>query len=165
MTGRPASAAGHAVPADHPRAPADPQADAAAPLARRPDWQLRLAALVERRQAQPFAWGASDCCTWASDVVEAVTGHDPAADVRGTYSGWLGALVQAKERGGLPHVCAQRLGARVRPALAQPGDIGLAREGSMPMLVAHTGGCWMGQGPDGLVPVRPDAVVVAWRCC
>lgn len=132
---------------------------------RRADWQLRLAAVTQRCQAEPFAWGAADCCTWAADVVEAVTGRDPAADVRGAYSSALGALRLARRRGGLVQACEQRLGARVRPCMAQPGDIGMAREGRLPMLVACMGAAWLGQGPAGLAVVRPDAVRVAWRCC
>jgi hypothetical protein len=134
-------------------------------VARLPDWQLRLAHLVEIRRDQPFVWGERDCATWAADVVQAVTGCDPAADVRQTYGTALQALALSQRMQGLTRVCRERLGPRVRTALAQPGDIGLAREGGLPMLVACVGAAWMGQGTHGLVVVRPEEVRVAWRCC
>lgn len=34
----------------------------------------------------PFAYGRSDCCTFACDVVREVTGVDPMADLRGRYA-------------------------------------------------------------------------------
>mgnify|MGYP000163737449 FL=1 len=138
---------------------------AAVQATRLPDWQLRLAHLVEIRRDQPFVWGERDCATWAADVVQAVTGCDPAADVRQTYGTALQALALSQRMQGLTRVCRERLGPRVRTSLAQPGDIGLAREGGLPMLVACVGAAWMGQGPHGLAMVRPDAVRVAWRCC
>jgi hypothetical protein len=127
------------------------------------DWQIRLEALVRERQDQPFAWGLRDCCLWAADVVQAVTGRDPAADLRGLYTtGHEAAMVYARERD-LRRACRKRVGPRIRPEQAQPGDIGLVTGMSMPMLVAHVGGGWMGQGHDGLVPIKPEAVRSAWR--
>ena len=96
---------------------------AAVQATRLPDWQLRLAHLVEIRRDQPFVWGERDCATWAADVVQAVTGCDPAADVRQTYGTALQALALSQRMQGLTRVCRERLGPRVRTSLAQPGDI------------------------------------------
>ena len=35
---------------------------------------------------RPWQWGTYDCCTAASEVFYRLTGIDPSADLRGTYS-------------------------------------------------------------------------------
>ena len=45
-----------------------------------------LVAWVNRLQAEPFAWGESDCVLIAADWVRLVRGVDPAADLRMTYA-------------------------------------------------------------------------------
>lgn len=35
---------------------------------------------------QPFAWGTADCCTFAADGVEAITGTQIDSDFRGKYN-------------------------------------------------------------------------------
>lgn len=61
-------------------------------LARREDWPERLAALVERRRGETFAWGGTDCVALALDAVEAVTGVDVLPGARGAYDSEEGAL-------------------------------------------------------------------------
>lgn len=134
------------------------------PEVRLRDWPLRLEALMAERLAAPFEWGVRDCCLWAADVVLAVTGHDPAADLRGTYSSADGAPAIIKRLRGIPAACADRLGPEVLPALAQVGDVGLFEEAGHPALAAYTGGCWMAQGPAGLVPLPDGMVTTAWSC-
>jgi len=55
-------------------------------------WEGRLCAAVETFRARPFAWGEADCLLFVSSCIEAVTGADPAAQERGTYSDALGAV-------------------------------------------------------------------------
>ena len=135
-----------------------------APPQRHPDWARRLEALVSERLAQPFAWGQRDCALWAADVVQACTGVDVAADVRGRYTDRISAVRAYKRLGGLTRACDARLGAAIDPALAQVGDIALADEAGKHMLVSNGGGHWMGQGPAGLVTIREDVILRAWRC-
>jgi len=132
-------------------------------LTRLPDWQLRLDALVRERRGQAFAWGARDCCLWGADVVLAVIGRDPMADLRGAYGTEAAAREVLGRLGALRHLVTSRVGPRVRATLGRPGDLGLTLESGMGCIVAHTGGCWMGPGDAGLVPVRDDGVLAAWR--
>ena len=67
---------------------------------RLPDWHARLNALIAERQAQPFTWGHVDCCLWVADAVQAMTGRDPAADVRAHYSTARGAKSVLRQVGG-----------------------------------------------------------------
>lgn len=124
------------------------------------EWQLRLAALVQRCNGRAFEWGVFDCARFASEVVEAVTGVDP----------WPG-LVYASEKEALRHLqktdletlAANNLGPEIDPAFAQPGDIGLAMMGGQPMLCAQVGRAWMAPARAGGLAVSP-VPSVAWRC-
>jgi hypothetical protein len=144
--------------------PAVSDSPAGLPDRRLQDWPLRLEALIAQRMAAPFEWGQRDCCLWAADVVLAVTGHDPAADLRGAYSTAAQAAAAIKRLHGIKAACARRLGPAVPPIMAQAGDVGLIMEGDRPAAVGYTGGNWLAQGPDGVVPVPDSAVFVAWRC-
>jgi hypothetical protein len=135
------------------------------PSHRLPDWQPRLAALFAARAAMPFTWGQFDCCLFAADAVLAVTGHDPAQDLRGTYATAAEAAAVLRQAGGVVGVAISRAGPVVRPQLAQPGDVGLSLlDPAAPTLAVWGGTAWHAPGASGLVPVPPHAVVRAWRC-
>ena len=53
---------------------------------RRPDWPERLMDLIEARRDARFAWGPHDCCSFAADAVEAMTGRDWLAPHRDRYA-------------------------------------------------------------------------------
>lgn len=133
------------------------------PALRLPDWQMRLAALVDGRAGQPFEWGARDCCLWAADAVLAVTGHDPAAPLRGAYASALqaGRVLRGTS---IEALAEKALGDEILPALAQAGDVGLVVGEEGPALVVQGGDAWLAQAAVGLAVVRPDAVTRAWRC-
>ena len=52
-------------------------------LARREDWRERMADAVLRATTVPFQRGRHDCITVAADIVTAMCGADPIADLRG----------------------------------------------------------------------------------
>lgn len=58
---------------------------------RRLNWHQHLAQTLQAAMTRPFSWGEHDCCLFAADCVQAVTGVDVAADFRGTYTTPLGA--------------------------------------------------------------------------
>ena len=149
-------------------APATASAPAAATLGELParrlqDWPIRLEALLQARMAAPFEWGVRDCCLWAADAVQAITGHDPAADIRGTYSTLEQAWDVQRGLGGMEAAFAQRLGPAVSAVRAQVGDVGLIG-GTRPAGVVYVGGAWLAQGHEGLVPVDENKVFAVWRC-
>jgi hypothetical protein len=127
---------------------------------RLPDWPMRLHALVVAATAKPFAWGAHDCCTWAADAVQAITGIDHAADLRGTYSTQAQAGAVLAQHGGLRGV-AGRAGPAIRPLFARPGDVGLLRDGT-PKLAVCAGDCWLVVGTHGLVRKPLQDAALAW---
>lgn len=134
------------------------------PAKRLPDWQPRLAALISQRMRQPLVWGQHDCCLFAADAVLAVTGHDLAASLRGTYSTEAGATQALQQLGGLVDLCVQRLGPVVRTQQAQAGDVGLASAGGVRSLVVCGGAHFLAVGAGGLLPVQRQDVLRAWRC-
>lgn len=134
-------------------------------LQRLPDWSVRLQAVVVQRLAQAFAWGVHDCALYAADCVQACTGTDPAADLRGRYSTERGAarlIRRVAGEGGLAALASARLGAEIAPALAIRGDVGVANRGDGQLaLVVCNGPVWQGPGPGGIVIAQQP--LRAWR--
>lgn len=131
-------------------------------MTRLPNWSVRLQAAVSARLLMPFAWGSQDCALFGADCVEACTGADPAADLRGRYRTELGAARVLKRLGGLAALAAARLGPEIPPTLAVRGDIGLSDRGDGRMaLVVCNGGVWQAPGPAGIVIARQP--LRAWR--
>lgn len=141
-----------------------PAATLRVPATRLPDWQPRLAALVSQRMRMPVVWGVHDCCLFAADALQAVTGVDVAADLRGTYSTQAEADAVLLAHGGLVELCIARAGPVVPTALAQPGDVGLALLGKVRALAVCGGAHFLAPGPLGLVPLPRAQVLRAWRC-
>lgn len=68
-------------------------------MKRRDDWLPRLHGYLRDTARAPFAWGRYDCALHAAGAVEAVTGHDPAADFRGRYTTPRGAVRVLRKAG------------------------------------------------------------------
>ena len=126
---------------------------------------MTRAALLQvqtERMARPFRWGVHDCCLWAADCVQAQTGTDPAAGLRGAYADAVGALRLLRNLGGL-RVVASRAGEPIAPMAAAEGDVGLIPAGKRACLAVCFGEAWMLAGTHGLVPQPLDRAVAAWR--
>ena len=128
------------------------------------DWQLRLEACLAERWALPFEWGKQDCCLFAADCVQAITGADWAASFRGQYDSKVSAYRMLVDAGGMEAVAAAALGEQIAPAMAQTGDIGMVEDAGRALVVCG-GGNWLGAGLDGLECVAASRVVRAWRVC
>jgi hypothetical protein len=132
-------------------------------MTRRRDWQERLEALIASRIDAPFAWGVNDCALFAADAVAAVTGHDPAADARGTYTDEKGALRTIKKMGGLAAIAETRAGGvEVPPSMARVGDVVLGVMGRECLGICG-GATWHAPGADGLAAAPMSTVLKAWR--
>jgi len=138
---------------------------------RLPDADARLQALVASRLRRPFKWGAHDCALFVADCAAACTGHDPAPDLRGRYASERGAArVLRAELGARPAaellagIVAARLGPEILPAMAAPGDAGLAEQGGRAILAVCVGSQWLAPGPEGLEPVNAPARAWSAAC-
>lgn len=136
-------------------------------LTRREDWPESLNALIEARTAVPFRWGTHDCVTLAADCIEAMTGTDPLADLRGRWASEEEAAAELAELGGLVRAVRERFGRAVPPYQARRGDLVIIEVAIDGMPVRALGIC-LGTfaavpGPDGLQwPNMADALA-AWR--
>jgi hypothetical protein len=92
-------------------------------IARRDNWPDLLAAYIESKRSEPFAWGSNDCCLFAADWIKIATGHDIAAQWRGSYTTALGARRALDEGGGIERLVEKAGGIRIETGLAQRGDL------------------------------------------
>ncbi|TPM58969.1 hypothetical protein FJ959_08835 [Mesorhizobium sp. B2-2-4] len=102
-------------------------------LTRLPDWDRRLARVVNQHSRTPGEWGVSDCLLTVMDAVIATTGFDPAEDIRGTYKTEIGAARILRKRGFTD--VEQALASLFPPVAtlrAQRGDVGVVeRDGAL----------------------------------
>lgn len=97
-------------------------------MTRLPDWRSRLNAAIEAARPRPFDEDAFHCAFFAADMVEAMTGVDPAAPFRGLSR--LAAERVLREAGVNLVGYVARLFAEVHPSRAALGDIAaIAGEG------------------------------------
>lgn len=130
---------------------------------RLPDWHPRLTAYLGKITPVAFRMGSQDCALFAAGAVEAMTGHDPAAGFRGTYTDLKTGLKRLKAAGFDSHVqIADRLFERVHPAFAQVGDLALIEVSEGYALGVVAGEMLACLNPQGLAWMPRSAAVAAW---
>lgn len=127
------------------------------------DWQSRLQACLAERRLRAFEWGRHDCCLFVCDCIEAMTGHDPAADVRG-YSTEREAARLVKKLGGMRGIAGSRFGEEVPVLMAQVGDVGLIEIEGRESLALCGGTHWLAPGLDQVESLPLSAALSCWRC-
>lgn len=127
-----------------------------------PDWHNRLIAVIRAAEKRPFLWGEHDCCLFAADCAEAMTGDNFAEGWRGTYDSETGAKKALLRGGGsLEKVLAKYLD-EVPVKMAQRGDIAIVESaGTRCAGVIYGGGVWV-PGETSLVCLRVKPMS-AWR--
>lgn len=99
---------------------------------------------------------------FAVACVEAITGEDRGADLRGTYSDARGALRTLEEQGGIEAV-ASRAGDPIHPLCASVGDVGLIEMDGRESLAVCVGDMWIAPAPQGLCAMPFSTASKAWR--
>ncbi|BBT44207.1 TPA: hypothetical protein R4T04_004572 [Enterobacter asburiae] len=119
-----------------------------------PDWHNRLIAVIRAAEKRPFLWGEHDCCLFAADCAEAMTGDNFAEGWRWTYDSETGAKKALLRGGGsLEKVLAKYLD-EVPVKMAQRGDIAVVENaGTRCAGVIYGGAVWV-PGETGLVCLR-----------
>ncbi|EMJ0105947.1 TPA: hypothetical protein I3820_004446 [Enterobacter cloacae] len=127
-----------------------------------PDWHNRLIAVIRAAEKRPFLWGEHDCCLFAADCAEAMTGENFADGWRGTYDSETGAKKALLRGGGsLEKVMAKYLD-EVPVKMAQRGDIAiLENAGTRCAGVIYGGAVWV-PGETSLVCLRVKPLST-WR--
>ena len=115
-------------------------------MTRRPDWAVRLAALLLAAETRPFDAHRWNCGRFAVAAVEAMTGERPAFRVQTD-------LAASADSAGFP---------RVAPLRARMGDIVLAPDPDRLGVVLDAGRLAF-VGPRGLVRVPITLCTIAWR--
>lgn len=128
------------------------------PPARLPGWERSYVDVLTRHQAQPFAWGQSDCLIVAADLCKAMTGTDPMRGLRryGTEAGAMRVLIKAGFR--TVEDALQATFPEVSKLLARRGDCGVLEQSvdGQPWLstLIVMGDRAVGKGPLGPVVVE-----------
>ncbi|MBX6385718.1 MAG: hypothetical protein IRZ07_22545 [Microbispora sp.] len=115
-------------------------------MTRRPDWAVRLAALLSAVETRAFDAHRWNCARFTLAAVEAMTGERPAVRV-------LPDLADSADSAGFP---------RVPPLRARMGDIVLA-PGPDRLGVVLDAGRAAFVGPRGLVRAPITLCTIAWR--
>lgn len=130
---------------------------------RLPDWRPRLTAYLAETAAQGFRYGSNDCALFSAGAVRAITGVDPAAAWRGTYTTLEGGLKRLRKAGFDDHVAlVDSLFQGVAPAFAQVGDVAMidAPDGpALGIIVGETIACLT---PSGMGHLPREAALRAW---
>jgi hypothetical protein len=118
-----------------------------------------LETFVQSKEEVPFLWGFNDCCTFASDWAEMVTGVDPMEELRGLTDP-LVAMRTLNRLGGTEQVVSGRFKTSSCP---KAGDIVLFRGAQE----TKTLGVCLGErsafpGPDGLTYINTNLTGASW---
>ena len=124
------------------------------------NWDILLAEFIESCRETPFVRGVHDCCTFAADAVEIMTGTDHMADMRGAYADEAGAGKILAERGGLRVILTSALGAEIPVLSAQRGDVLLSENDGLWLCVGRQ---MTKPGKSGLVFRELRHADSAWR--
>jgi len=131
-------------------------------ITRSADWPLLLDALIYSRLHTPFRWGAHDCCLFAADCIQAMTGADPARKLRGLTV--RRSMRFVKDCGGMVGLAIHFLGAPTRGDSARVGDIVAIPAGGRVLLAVCTGrDRVVAPGPMGLSSIALKSALCAWR--
>lgn len=125
-------------------------------------WPALLASFLAGKHREPFAWGTNDCATFAAEWILLAT------DVRlslPTVTSETEAADELAVRGGLIAAVTEILGDPYNhPNEAMRGDIGVTwSQVQGHALCVITGPDVAAPGRDGLVYLRRDRLVAAWR--
>jgi hypothetical protein len=132
-------------------------------MKRHASWPEDLARVVDARAQTPFQWGEHDCCLFAADGVAAMTGVDPARELRDTYHDARGAAKLLEARGGIAAIATAALGEPIATLLAQRGDVVLIEAGRGLSLGVCVGAAVAVPGDGGLVFFALEQAQLAWR--
>ena len=129
---------------------------------RKNEWQQDFAAFVKSRWAMPFEWGRNDCCLFAADAVEAMTGVDCAAVYRG-YATALEAQRICDRAGGISARVTEALGEPVPPLRAAIGDPVLVMNEGRELLAICNGTSVLAPGKLGIAVLGMESAIAAWK--
>jgi hypothetical protein len=145
-------------------------------MKRKEAWPELLDLAIREKSAVPFAWGTNDCILFSCSMIEAMTGVDPAASVRGKYKDASGALFTITSTGNstlsaMVTSLAAAQGMKLVPVkMAQRGDlVCFAQESTNPAfdvvfgVAGHSGKEAICVSDEGLKRIPVLKAAKAWR--
>lgn len=127
-------------------------------------WEEILDTKLVEARLRAFEWGAFDCCRFAAEVVDAITGSEHLADLSTRYADERGALRFMKRKGGLRKAVTGYLGEPVEKwALARRGDVCLIPTEGGEGLGICTGATIAGVDVVGIGFYALDKALAVWR--
>jgi uncharacterized protein DUF6950 len=102
-------------------------------VTRFPDWQARLSQFLYLYRNRSFRYGDWDCCLFAADAIQVMTGADLAEGFRGTYNSRSTAYALLKANFGGPSVRAFAQYAAAKHGMEQVA-ISYGRRGDMALI-------------------------------
>lgn len=127
---------------------------------RREDWIERLWETLEAARARPFFYGA--CVHLAAECVDAMTGSQWVVSVGSLYADEDSARTLAAD-GGLERMVTERLGEPVARNLGRVGDVMLLDLSTGPAVGICTGPRIACAAERGVLYLRFDRGIKAWR--
>lgn len=129
-------------------------------MKRFPDWPSRLAKIIAHAANQPFALDEHNCCFFAADCIQAITGIDPAHDLRGCNAA---RVLKLRGVNALMDEKAEIYNMKpIRPMNARRGDICLLNAGNGETLGICLGAQIACPGNNGLVYFSLKHAIRAW---
>lgn len=127
-------------------------------------WERALFNFTVERHALPHEWGKHDCALFAADGVRIMTGVDPMADIRGTYTTRIGAARAIKKLGvdTLGQAVSLKLPS-ITPSVARRGDVVMCNGDDGEFLAIVQGATAVGPSRRGLIHVPLKQALAAWR--
>lgn len=133
-------------------------------LKRIENWPRHLVAVIDGAIGKRFRWGKIDCCLFACDCIEAMTGVDPAAPyfrsdgVAKYATKWAADQLIVNFAGSgatvenVAEIICDKLGFfEIESQVVRRGDLALL-EGELGLTLGiHYGGSVLAPGPDGVV--------------
>lgn len=117
----------------------------------------------------PMRWGTDDCALWCANIVRNALRYDAAAIWRGRYRTRRGAMrvISGDLLNALRRMAKRHHWRRISPALAQPGDVGMAwtvHDGRpvLATVICRARGWFVGRADNGVSLLRADRVAIAW---
>jgi hypothetical protein len=81
---------------------------------RHQDWFEKLCGRILAKKDARFLWGSHDCCTFAAECIDAMTGSQHRMALAERYQDWATASGYLRDSGGLVAAISQHLGRPVR---------------------------------------------------
>lgn len=126
---------------------------------RHQNWEHRLNEFL--KSVGPFEWGTNDCCMFAVNAVEAMTGKDHGKPYRG-YKTALGAVRRLEKFGGVEGIATIELGDPKPVKQAKRGDVVSIQNGENIILGICVGVKMAAVSEEGLTLFSMSVARNAW---